>query len=150
MLPIIVYCSSVYSSTSITNINQLEKIQRYFTTRLYFRMYPKSAKISYNNRLSLFHLEPLESYLYKIDLHNMYRILHGDLSVPSVKVSYSSLRPNRLCVSKVCRALRRSFYVHRTITLWNRYLSYADLCSLTHLKSILSQQTFDSFLKGSA
>ena len=80
----------------------------------------------------------------------MYRLLHADLSVPSIQISYSKRRFNRLCVCAVRSALRKSFYVHRIIMLWNRYLSYANLLSLTHLKSVLTGQTFKSFVKGSA
>ena len=134
---------------SITNVNQLERIQRYFTSRRFARVFPGFTNVSYMKRLDLLHLEPLECYLYKIDLHNMYRILQTDFSVPSIKISYSNRRPNRLCVSKVRSTFRRSFYVHRTIMLWNRHLSDSDLLSLTHLKSVLSGQTFDSFVKGS-
>ena len=44
----------------------------------------------------------------------------------------------------------QTFYVHRTTILWNRYLSYVDLTSLAHLKSVLSKQSLSSSVKGSA
>ena len=131
VIPLVVYCSSIYASTSMTSINRIEQIQRYFTNCLYKRVFPGNAKVSYIERLNLFYLEPLECFLYKIYLHNMYRLLHADLSVFSIQISYSKRRPNRLCVCvrAVRSALRKSFYVHRTIMLLNRYLSYANLLS---------------------
>ena len=101
VISIIEYCFSVYSSTSISNINSIERIQRYFTNRLYSRLFPGSPKISYKSRLDFFNLHPLETHLYKIDLLNMYRLLHNDLPLPGVGISRSTRRPNRIYVSKV-------------------------------------------------
>ena len=150
VIPRIVYCSSLFGSSSVCNINQIERIQRFFSKRLYSRLFPGCEMVPYLLRLGLFQLEPLECRLYKIDLLNMYRILNHDLFTPSINVSFSPRCPNRLCVSRVSCSVRKFFFLHRTIMLWNRYLAYSALTSLSQLKSTLSGQTFASCVKGSA
>ena len=40
VVPIVIYCSSIYVFVSISNIKNVERIQKYFTKRLYARIHP--------------------------------------------------------------------------------------------------------------
>ena len=144
------YCSSIFCSTSIHNLDCIEKIQRYFTKRLYIRVFSRSCDVSYTERLQIFKLESLESYYCKVDIVNLFKIMYCNLFSPGIIIPHSPRRPNRLCVSRVHSTARRAFFIHRTVMLWNRYLSFADLSSLNHLKSYLANQTLSAHIKGSA
>ena len=139
VLPIIAYNSSIYSLVSISNINQLEKIQRYFSKRLYIRLYHKTLIPNYVDRLALFHLDPLEVYLIKKDLCILYRLSNGPLEVPGVNVIRSPHLPARLQISSVRTSLYRSFFLHRTIMIWNKCLSYKNFASFGQFKSFIDE-----------
>ena len=40
VVPIIMYCIPLFGLVSISNINNIERIQRYFTRRLFYRLFP--------------------------------------------------------------------------------------------------------------
>ena len=43
VIPAILYCSPLYSESSVRNMNAIESIQKYFTRRLYSRVHPQTA-----------------------------------------------------------------------------------------------------------
>lgn len=51
ILPRIMYCSSVYGLCSKFNIRSVEKIQKYFTRRLFWRLNGFGFTVSYEHRL---------------------------------------------------------------------------------------------------
>ena len=96
----------------------------YFTKRLYLRLYPKTLipNNKYADRLGFFRLDPLEIHLIKKDLYILYRLVNGILEVPGVNVLRSPRLPASLQISSVRTTLYRSFYLHRTIMIWKKYL----------------------------
>ena len=76
--PILEYCSSIWSPNKhskhhLITVDRLEKVQRYFTRKLLFRIYGYISHSSinyksYDNRLTLFKLESLELRILKYDL----------------------------------------------------------------------------------
>ena len=70
--PILEYCSSIWSPYLIKDIEQLERVQRFFTRRV------SSLKFhSYSERLKILKLESLELRRLKADLTMYYKILNG-------------------------------------------------------------------------
>lgn len=150
VIPVIMYCSSIYSLISVQNISRIEKIQKYFTKRLYARLYPKMPIPNYNDRLVVFQLKPLEALLIKSDLCILYRLLNGSLVVPGVSVSRRDRLPGCLQVSSVRTTTSRSFYLHRTIMIWNRFFSYKQFESYAHFKSFIDDLNFIPVYRGNA
>ena len=114
------------------------------------RLYPKTAIPKYSDRLILFKLDLLEIQLIKRDLCILYRLVNNVLVVPGLHLPRSTRLPNRLQVSSVRSAAYRSFYLHRTIMIWNKFLSYAQLTSFCQFKSFLNTLHFDGVCKCSA
>ena len=150
VFPKVTYCSSIYSLISVNNIDQIEKIQKYFTKRLYLRLYPKTAIPKYSDRLVLFKLDLLEIHFIKRDLCTLYRLVNNILEIPGLHLPRSTRLPNRLQVPSVRSTADRSFYLHRTIMIWNKFLSYTQFTSFVQFKSFLNTLHFDSVYKGSA
>ena len=73
-------------------------------------------------------------HLIKKDLCISYRLTNGSLEVPGVNVLRSPRLPARLQISSVRTTLYRSFYLHRTIMIWNKYLSYKHFASFGQFK----------------
>ena len=122
VLSVIFYASPIYFTGDVVNMNELEKIQKYFTRRLFFRINGKALRPNYNYRLKLFGLQTLESSCVKSDLLMLYKLLY-ELIESSFKPIFSTRKPTRIIfqttVSKTCRA---SFF-HRSLVLWNKYVS---------------------------
>ena len=57
----------------ISEIDKLEKVQRYFTRRLFSN---SDSYLSYNERLSLLNLETLECRRLKFDIKMYFKIIH--------------------------------------------------------------------------
>ena len=84
------------------------------------------------------------------DLLLLYRILNSLIIVPNLEFKSSVSRCNRLIVSRPCCSLERSFYVHRTSMLWNRYLTKLDFSSRSAFKKSVMSLPLSSSLRGSA
>ena len=54
VFPVVGYCSYLYFNRSLINSNQVEKIQKTFTKRLFYRVYRNEPCPSYGDRLKLF------------------------------------------------------------------------------------------------
>ena len=99
VLPILDYCSSVYTPHKISDINNLERIQRKFTKKA---LWDKS--LSYENRLQKLHLSTLEVRRILSDLTLMYKILHGQIQslsgIVNIKPSNKNTRQSRKVITK--------------------------------------------------
>ena len=149
VVPIVIYCSSIYVFVRISNIKNVERIQKYFTKRLYARIHPNQSVPKYKLRLVEFGLDSLEVELLCFDLLNFYKLMHGLYFVPDIDFKHSAHLEGRLAVSRVRTSKRRNFYISRVITLWNRYASCCCSSNLSEFRSYLSNLRFDSSLKAS-
>ena len=149
VLPSINSCSSIYALSSVSNINSIEKVQKYFTKRLFVRVFPSKLVPDYASRLSLFGLEPLEILLIRTDL-NLFKLIRCIYSVPDLNFQFSAHSNGRLLVSRVRTTKRREFFVSRVITFWNQYVSHCTYPSLSEFRLYLSTLHFDSSLRGVA
>ena len=103
-------------------MSNIENIQKYFTRRLFHKLHGKRPRPHYSDRLKLFHLHSLESYIIKSDLLLLYKILH-DLIDSTFKPTLSTHKLTRFVFqSTVSRKYRNSFF-HRSLVLWNKYVA---------------------------
>ena len=150
VLPIILYCSPLFGLCNISNVNNLEKVQKYFTRRLFFRLYPNLPVPNYRLRLLQFNLLSIEVLMLKVDLVTLYKIINGSYSLSNISVVFSNHCPTRILVPRVNTTLRRDFYFSRTIRLWNGVVKNRVFVSLSDFMSYISTLSFDSFVKGCA
>jgi hypothetical protein len=103
-------------------MSNIENIQKYFTRRLFHKIHGKGPRPHYSDRLKLFHLHSLESYIIKSDLLLLYKILH-DLINSTFKPVLSTHKLTRFVFqSTVSRKFRISFF-HRSLILWNKFIA---------------------------
>ena len=69
--PILEYCSSVWSPYLLKDIDALEKVQKYFTRRVY-----GLKSFGYRERLFVLNLESLEVRRLRTDLAMYFKIIH--------------------------------------------------------------------------
>ena len=112
----------MWSPQYLTCIDKLEKVQRYFTRRLYSRMHlPES---SYADRFHFLKLEPLELRRLKFDLSMVYKCLHNqtDSCINFFQLSENThTRGNKMKLIKPrfrTNVLNHCFSV-RAIDVWN-------------------------------
>ena len=74
--PILEYCSSVWSPHKIRDIEALERVQRYFTRKLY-----GLKSFTNDDRLNFSDLESLELRRFKVDLIMYFKIMHDHVDV---------------------------------------------------------------------
>ncbi len=149
--PIIEHGCVIYRPSLIHDINAIERIQKYFTRRLF------SAKNrpNYAERLNKLDLEPLELRMIHIDLFTLYKILNGTLIVPSLvfEPSYSNRQSTckRLFVHNLKSNIRKNFFHHRVIQLWNSFSkSITVSVSFSSFKRLVCSHDFIDLLKGCA
>ena len=123
ILPVVFYCSSVYSFASKRNDDLIEKIQKYFTRRLFWRLYGFGVTPPYGRRLEIFSLERLELLLTKGDLKCLLKIISHLSSVPSLNLKFSSRSPARIVYAPCALSVTRKFFPHRSSLIWNKYFS---------------------------
>ena len=98
-MPIIFYGIPIYFTNSRGCISRIEKIQKYFTKRLFLRLNPHQIVPKYDDRLTLFKLFPLEASCVASDLSLLFKILNKTIDVLFCRFSVP-LKSPALC-SKV-------------------------------------------------
>ena len=120
VMPVIDYGSFLYCSRSASNVKNIESIQRYFTKRLYNRLFPNSASCCYSERLKLFKMSELSVRYKSLDLLILFKITKGSLS--SVFSPVFSKRSNSIfIIPPINTSSYRSSFFHRSLTLWNKH-----------------------------
>ena len=145
VVPVIDYCSPLYVNISASNAAQIEKIPRFFSRRLYRRLYPSKPVPSYSVRLKLFGMQSYGSRSKIIDLTVLYRFINGSLVIPGIELIRSLHKPGRFLLSRPLSSLERSFFIHRTLTLWNKCLSCSRFVSFNEINKHISSPSFLSF-----
>src|SRR5271155_3571062 len=116
------YCSQVWSPINIGQIAKIERIQRYFTRRLYARM--RWDATSYQNRLDRLKLVTLEQRRLTFDLSMVYRLLHNEVSLSFEKFFRKNHRPSRghklqLQIERANTNVRSQSFSFRSRGVWN-------------------------------
>ena len=123
--PLLEYCTPVWNPHLIKDITLIEKVQKYYTRRLYKRC--GLTKQPYPERLKFLGLESLEKRRLYFDLCMVYTILHNenDLKVNDFFIRAPS-RTNlnrghhmKLKVNTVQSNIRMNFFSLRAAKIWN-------------------------------
>ena len=150
VLPILDYCSPVWSPYHLADIKKLESVQRLFTKRL-----NGYRGLTYAERLNKASLCSLECRRLKSDLVLCYKLLHdlttiSDISKFFVRVSTSNTRGHswRLRADKPRLETRLHFYAYRTAKVWNKLSSLTvEANSVAVFKGHLEKENLSKFLK---
>ena len=149
--PIISYGSLIYSCATVERINDIEKILKYFTRRLWYRCCSRDIP-SYSQRLKHFKLNTLEEQRIREDLTFRFCLNRGVISIPDCQTHFSKISTHRLKVVRVTTHVAKRFFLHRSTILWNRLIhddSFRTL-SLPKFKSLLSHLNLIPLLEGRA
>ena len=113
---------SLFTLRTQAIVKAIEKIQKYFTRRLYVRLRGDVSRPPYQDRLKSFRLEPLESLCVSSDLTLLFK-LTNDLLYSSFKPATSLHKPSRFIFEAgISRTYHNSFF-HRSLTLWNKFIA---------------------------
>ena len=121
--PLLEYCTQVWSPHLLTDIDRIERVQRYFTRRLFARC--GHVYTNYLQRLNVLNLEPLEVRRIRFDLKMTYNICHNLVGLSFNDffdyVSRSGLRGHNY---KLYYAFSRTnnckfSFANRVVPIWN-------------------------------
>nr|CAD2193483.1 unnamed protein product [Meloidogyne enterolobii] len=142
--PMLEYAPESWNTLYKTEINSLEKCQKFFTKKVFKKC--NLPELPYENRLEYLNLQTLENRRKIFDLMLMYKIVNGYshlgletlFSHPIKKSSHSSHR----IISKKQNSKSSRSFINRTTKMWNilgknTILSKSPLDFKNKLKSIL-------------
>ncbi|HMK58440.1 MAG TPA: reverse transcriptase family protein [Nitrososphaeraceae archaeon] len=119
IIPLLEYCSPVWSPSSVTDILRIEAIQRSFTKKLKF-----CNTLTYSERLLKCSLCSLESRRLIADLVLFYKIINnlieinlGDAIKPLISVTRGHSKRFKIPPARINTKLH--FFTNRTIKVWN-------------------------------
>lgn len=121
--PILEYCSSVWSPYHLQDITALEKVQRYFTRRLFYLCnFPQS---DYEHRLLCLNLDSLEIRRLRFDLCLCFQIVKGFVDFPMNCIfQFSTVQHTRghslkleLNYSRI--NVHKNTFANRVVAVWN-------------------------------
>jgi hypothetical protein len=149
VIPILDYCSQVWSPHHVTDIARIESVQRLFTKRLngYYGL-------SYAERLTKSNLCSLELRRLRADLVLCYKILHGltnifNVSSMFVLVGSATTRGHKMKLKAAKPRLdtKRFCFAYRTVKVWNR-LKEETVCatSVNYFKLHLLNENLSAHL----
>jgi ribonuclease P/MRP protein subunit RPP40 len=150
VLPILDYCSPVWSPHHVSEIKRLESVQRLFTRRL-----RGFQSLSYADRLTKASLCTLEYRRLRADLVLCYKMLHGLTCVSDItKFFVRDVETNtrghnwRLRAERPRLESRLNFFAYRTVKVWN-CLTYeaVNAESVSVFSKCLSRINLTMFLK---
>ena len=116
--PILEYASQIWSPVLITNIDRIERVQRYYTRRLC------SRNDDYMQRLDLFNIDSLEERRIKSDIVLFFKLTKNVINM-NVSDHYTIVKRNRghskhlfLYYSRTDK--RKYFWINRIVPHWNK------------------------------
>lgn len=151
VLPLLDYCSQVYSPHKISDINILERVQRRFTKNVL-----RNSDLSYTERLNITGLQRLETTRIHNDLFFAYRLLNdflpglNSLLAVSDTVKHTRSSDKTTLVTERCNLNIRKFdFACRISRIWN---SLPEHCTksktIQNFKQKIKTTDFSIFLKG--
>jgi hypothetical protein len=147
ILPILEYCSQVWSPQNVTDIARIESVQRSFTKKL-----RGFENLSYAGRLAKAGLQTLEYRRLLADLSLTYKILHG-LTIVGLDFQLSTSGNTRghswkLCTPKARLNTRLHFFSVRVVKAWNALSEdTVSADSLNSFRGKLLHEDLSSFLQ---
>ncbi len=125
--PTLDYCSSIWEPLYLKDLDKLERVQRYFTRRLYTRCGYNNINgtDSYLIRLKVLNFESLEERRLKADLLMVFRIVHnlvdlnfGDFFTYAPNVG-TRTNGRKLFINYCRLNIRRNSFAVRVVPAWN-------------------------------
>ena len=151
--PLLEYCTPAWSPYLLRDIDKIENVQRYFTRRLFPR-----SHYTYNERLFMLGLEPLESRRLKYDIKLYYQIIHGLVVID--RSSLFNVIPKEHGTRGHDFRLQRQLYPtnslantfsNRAIDCWNSLpASIVSAPSFAAFKRLIKNYNLNQFLRGRA
>ena len=154
--PLLEYSSQAWSPSYLADIDKIERVQRYFTRRLFAKLNLDSR--SYPDRITILKLEPLELRRLRSDLVMVFKCLNGEVDACKNMFSFSANTFTRGHLMKLNKrnfkknVLKHSFSV-RVIDAWNSLPTTVNgkfLLNSTNskiFKKLLENVNLNSFLK---
>ena len=130
VVPIVIYGIQLYGASSISVIDEIEKILKYFTRRLWIRSYNSNEFPDYHERLARFSLVPLEVQRIRFDMMLLFRVVRNLSPIPFLSLPFSAINNDRLIINRINTKLYKRFFLHRSTMLWNK---------LVHIDSFKTQ-----------
>jgi len=147
ILPLLDYCSPIWSPFRLNDIDRIEKIQRSFTKRL-----SGLKLLSYSERLATCNLPSLELRRLMFDLVLCFKIVHKLIDLEfndffEFECNKYNTRGHmyKLRIPKIMNSTRKNFFSIRVLPVWN-YLP-SDLVSAPTVNSFKSQLKLIDFSK---
>jgi hypothetical protein len=151
--PLLEYCTPAWSPYLLRDIDKIENVQRYFTRRLF-----TCSHYTYNERLFMLGLEPLESRRLKYDIKLYYQIIHGLVVID--RSSLFNVIPKDHGTRGHDFRLQRQLYPtnslantfsNRAIDCWNSLpASIVSAPSFAAFKRLIKNYNLNQFLRGRA
>ena len=121
--PKLEYCPQIWSPQTQANIKLIERVQKHYTKRMFYRCGFK--KQPYEERLKRLQLDTLESRRTRLDLVLAHKIYHENTHCPDVlqkKTIQRTLVHNfRLQKDIHVPNFRSLFFSNRIVNLWNKF-----------------------------
>ena len=149
--PILEYNSVVWSPSLIRDIDQIEKVQRRFTKRLFGMRH-----LTYEARLQQLCLTRLELRRLHLDLLFCYRIVFGLVSVKCEDFfEFASVMTTRghaykLYKPRCTSAVRYNFFTERVIDVWNNLPLTVNFASLMTFRRSIEDVDFTKYIKSTS
>ena len=128
--PILEYCTSIWSPHQSYLIDKIERVQRYFTIRVFIR-----TKLPYMERLQILNLELLEARRIKFDLKLCFKINNGlcDFDVDAFfklapQTSVTRGHSKKLIKSICNNNWQLNFFSSRIVNIWNFLSTWVGEC----------------------
>ena len=151
VLPLLDYCSQVYSPHKISDINLLERIQRRFTKNVL-----RNSALSYTERLRLLGLQRLEERRIQNDLFLAYRILNHQvtglgslLKVSEQTRNTRSAEKTTFVIDKFHLNIMKYDFSCRVSKIWNSLpIGCTKSKNFNNFKNNIRTTDLSTFLKG--
>ncbi len=123
--PLVEYCTPVWSPYQAKDIITIEKVQKYFTRRIYRRC--GLNKLEYQDRLKFLGLSSLEKRRLHLDLCMTYKILHNECDLVAsdffvrAPTTHTETRGHRMKLRPITSQgnTRINFFSQRVVNFWN-------------------------------
>jgi hypothetical protein len=147
--PLLEYCSTVWSPTTMKGINAIELVQRRFTKRL-----SGMKQLTYIQRLQQLKLDTLEVRRLRADLILTYKILFGLVKVEASEIftvsTTTQLRGHqyKLFLPRSNTEVRKHSFAIRSVTLWNELpAERISFDNINSFKRSINHLDFSKYIK---
>ena len=142
----------VWSPILVKHINAIERVQKYFTRKLYCMQ-----ELVYLDRLAVLNLDSLEMRRLKLDLRMYYKIIHNDVALSADYYFHFDDRelntrfydPSNLLKPFLRTKLSEQNFFNRCIDAWNKIpVAIRNAHSFNVFKLALNTVDFTNFMVG--